>query len=166
MYLNKIINKIEDNNSVILCGETSSGKSTLINNLIGSNLTTSKYNNTTLDFIKLKYLNYFIYDTPGIMINENKKISDKIIVSTKQLSDKYVLIVDDIKMRVNGNLTFIVPDNVKINSKKEDVKLGSIIKIDKPSDIELKNGGFIFIKSPCIIEANEELGVRNSIIGR
>jgi len=166
MYLNKIINKIEENNSVILCGETSSGKSTLINNLIGSNLTTSKYNNTTLDFIKLKYLNYFIYDTPGIMINENKKISDKIIVSTKQLSDKYVLIVDDIKMRVNGNLTFIVPDNVKINSKKEDVKLGSIIKIDKPSDIELKNGGFIFIKSPCIIEANEELGVRNSIIGR
>lgn len=166
LYLNEIISKIEENNNVILCGETSSGKSTLINTLIGSTLTTSKYSNTTLDFIKLKYMNYTIYDTPGIMINENKVNTDRIVISTKQLNDKYVLSVGDIKLRVNGNLTFIIPDNVKIISKKEDVKLNYTIKVDKPTDIEINDGGFIFVKKSCIINSNEKLGVRNSIIGK
>jgi len=166
LYLNEIINKIEENKNVILCGETSSGKSTLINTLIGSNLTTSKYSNTTLDFIKLKYVDYVIYDTPGIMINENKVNTDKIIISTKQLSDKYVLSVGNLKLRVNGNLTFVVPNTIKITSKKEEIKLENVIKIDKPSDIEIDGGGFIFVKNSCIINSNEKLGVRNSIIGK
>lgn len=166
MYLNTIINLIEENKNVILCGETSSGKSTLINNLVDSNLTTSKYSNTTLEFIKLKYMEYTIYDTPGIMINENKTNTEKILISTKQLSDKYVLSIDDIKLRVNGNLTFIVPDRVCISSKKEDIRLEEKIEIGKPSDIELQNGGFIFIKNSCIIEANQKLEVRDSIIGK
>lgn len=166
LYLNEIINKIEENKNVILCGETSSGKSTLINTLIGSNLTTSKYSNTTLDFIKLKYMDYVIYDTPGIMINENKVNTDKIIISTKQLSDKYVLSVGNLKLRVNGNLTFVVPNTIKITSKKEDIKLENVIKIDKPFDIEIDGGGFIFVKNSCIINSNEKLEVRNSIIGK
>lgn len=166
LYLNEIINKIEENKNVILCGETSSGKSTLINTLIGSNLTTSKYSNTTLDFIKLKYMDYVIYDTPGIMINENKVNTDKIIISTKQLSDKYVLSVGNLKLRVNGNLTFVVPNTIKITSKKEDIKLENVIKIDKSTDIEIDGGGFIFAKNSCIINSNEKLGVRNSIIGK
>lgn len=166
MYLNNIINLIEENKNVILCGETSSGKSTLINNLIGSNLTTSKYSNTTLDFIKLKYIDYCLYDTPGIMINDNKNNLDKIVINTKQLSDNYVVTIDDIKLRVNGNLTFIIPDNLNISSKKEDVVLTEKIEIKKPSDIELKNGGFIFIKNPCIIESSQKLVIRDSIIGK
>lgn len=166
LYLNKIINLIEENESVILCGETSSGKSTLINNLIGSNLTTSKYSNTTLDFIKLKYLKYIIYDTPGIMVNDNKKNADKVVINTKQLSDQYILTVDDLKIRVNGNLTFIVPENLKISTKKENIKLENSIEIKKASDIELSNGGFIFVKKACIIESNKKLVIRDSIIGR
>jgi len=166
LYLNKIISLIEEKENVILCGETSSGKSTLINNLIGSNLTTSHYSNTTLDFIKLKYLDYCIYDSPGIIISEKKNNTEKIVVSTKQLNDSYVLSVGDIKLRLNGNLTFIVPHNLKITSKKEDIQLESIIEINKPSDIELPNGGFIFVKNSCIIKSNKSLGVRNSIIGK
>lgn len=166
LYLNKIINLIEENENVILCGETSSGKSTLINNLIGSNLTTSKYSNTTLDFIKLKYLDYCIYDTPGIIINDDKNNTEKIVISTKQLSDKYVLSIGDVKLTANGNLTFVVSDNLKITSKKEDIELKNIIEINKPTDIELENGGFIFIKNPCIIKANKNLGIRKSIIGK
>jgi len=166
LYLNKIISLIEEKENVILCGETSSGKSTLINNLIGSNLTTSKYNNTTLDFIKLKYFDYCLYDTPGIMINENKNNAEKIIICTKQLTKNYVLSIGDVKLRVNGNLTFIVPDNLKITSKKEDMQLENIIEINKASDIELPSGGFIFIKNSCIINSNRNLGVRDSIIGK
>ena len=161
----KIYILIESHSNVILCGETSSGKSTLINKLIDSNLTTSKYSNTTLDFIKLKYMDYVIYDTPGIMINENKQNTEKIIISTKQLSDKYVLTIGNIKLRCNGNLTFIVPDNIKISSKKEDIILDEVININKPSDIEL-DCGFIFIKTSCIINANKKLGVRKSIISK
>lgn len=166
MYLNKIINLIEEKETVILCGETSSGKSTLINNLIGSNLTTSKYSNTTLDFIKLKYLDYVIYDTPGIMINENKNNLENITISTKQLSDNYVLTIGNVKLRTNANLTFVIPDNLKITSKKEDIDLNEVIEIDKPTDIELEGGGFIFVKNPCIIKSNRILGARKSIIGK
>lgn len=166
LYLNKIINKIEEHESVIMCGETSSGKSTLINSLIESNLTTSKYSNTTLDFIKLKYMNYTIYDSPGILINENKKSIEKIKIFTKQLNDNYVLNIDDLKLRVNGNVTLFVSDNTKINSKKEEVKLENKIEITKSSDIELNNGGFIFIKNPCIIETNLKVDVRDSIISK
>ena len=165
LYLNKIINKIEEYKNVILCGETSSGKSTLINNLIDSNLTTSKYSNTTLDFIKLKYMDYIIYDTPGIIINSNKKSVEKISIFTKQMSDKYVLSIGDLKLRLNGNITLLVNDNVKINSKKEDIELENVVEINKSSDIELENG-FIFIKNPCIINSNQKLNIRNSIISK
>jgi len=163
--LNKIINFIESEKNVIMCGETSSGKSTLINNLIGSNLTTSKYSNTTLDFIKLKYLDYIIYDSPGFIINHNKKSVEKIKILTKQLNDKYILTINDIKLRTNGNITLFVSDDVVIGSKKEDVKLDNVTKINNSSDIELDNG-FIFIKNPCIIESNQKLNVRKSIISK
>jgi len=166
LYLNKIINKIEEYNTVILCGETSSGKSTLINNLIGSNLTTSKYSNTTLDFIKLKYMDYTIYDTPGILINENKKSIENIKILTKQMNDNYVLTVGNLKLRCNGNITLFFSDNIKINTKKENVNLDNKINITKSSDIELLDGGFIFVKNPCIIESNLKLNVRDSIIGK
>ena len=156
--LNKIINLIEEEQNVIFCGETSSGKSTLINK-------TSKYSNTTLDFIKLKYLDYSIYDSPGIIINENKKSIEKIQIFTKQLSDNYIISIDDIKLRVNGNITLFLNDGVKITSKKEKVELKNKINLTRSSDIELKNG-FVFVKNPCIIEYNKKLNVRNSIISK
>lgn len=166
LYLNSIIDLIEEHKNVLLCGETSSGKSTLINNLVGSNLTTSKYSNTTLDFIKLKYMDYCLYDTPGIVINDNKSNIDNISISTKQLNENYVFNIDNLKLRVNGNLTLIIPSNINVSSKKENIKLEEKIEIKKASDIVLLNGGFIFIKNPCIIEANQKLEVRNSIIGK
>ena len=70
--LNIITNIINKYQNIIICGETSSGKSTLINKISNSILTTSKYNNTTLDFIKVKYNNGYIYDSPGLIINSKK----------------------------------------------------------------------------------------------
>lgn len=162
--LNKIINTIELDKNVVLCGETSSGKSTLINKLIGSNLTTSKYSNTTLDFIKLKYLDFNIYDTPGIIINDKKKSIEDIKIKTRSLSDEFVLTIGDLKIKGIGNITLFVSDNVFISSKKENVKLDNKREVSN-SDIELDNG-FIFIKNPCIIESNKKLNVRKSIISK
>ncbi len=165
MYLNKIINIIKINKEIILCGETSSGKSTLINKLIGSNLTTSKYNNTTLDFIKLKYLDYVIYDTPGILINELKQNTEKIVIKTKQINDKFVLNIGDLKINGNGNLTLFIPDYINVSSKKENIENFSNEKVLDNQDLVL-DSGFIFIKKGMNIKINKNLEIRNSIIGR
>lgn len=163
--LNKIIRLIEDNKNVILCGETSSGKSTLINQLVGSNLTTSKYNNTTLDFIKIKYLDYVIYDTPGIIIKDNKKSIERIRIKPLSLNNDYILNIDDYIIRCNGNVTLLVNDDVIVNTKKSDILLNNKITINNASDIELDKG-FIYIKSPCVIEVNKKVRVRKSIISK
>lgn len=163
--LNKIINKIESAGNVIFCGETSSGKSTLINKLTSSNLTTSKYNNTTLDFIKIKYLEYSLYDTPGIIINENKKSVENIKIKTCQLTDKYVVSIGKYKMRCSGNITLIINGDIEISSKKSDIVLENKVDIKDSSDLEI-DGGFIFVKNSCTIECNEKLTVRKSIISK
>ncbi len=161
LYLNYLKNLINYYKEVIFCGETSSGKSTLINNLIGTNLTTSKYQNTTLDFIKIKRDDYVIYDTPGLNILKRDNY-DKIKVITKKLSNDYVLEVDDLKIKGTSNITLFISDKSVVKSKKEDLKLDYVIKIDKPTDILFKNG-FIFLKDNNI-NINKDLERRNSII--
>ena len=161
LYLNYLKNLINYYKEVIFCGETSSGKSTLINNLIGTNLTTSKYQNTTLDFIKIKRDDYVIYDTPGLNIL-NRDNYDKIKVITKKLSNDYVLEVDDLKIKGTSNITLFISDKSVVKSKKEDLKLDYTIKIDNPTDILFKSG-FIFLKDNNI-NINKDLERRNSII--
>ena len=163
--LNCIIQNIIHNENVILCGETSSGKSTLINKLVGTNLTTSKYNNTTLDFIKLKYDNYAIYDSPGFNL-QNNFCYDKINVYTKQLSEKYVLNINDIKIRCNGNITLVMNNNFDFKSKKDNSKLNNILNIEDNTDILIPNYGFIYVKNGIKIECNKNLEIRKSIIGK
>lgn len=165
IFLNDIINIIKNNKKVILCGETSGGKSTLINSLIGSKLTTSKYNNTTLEFIKLKYEDYILYDTPGIIINNNKKSIDKIVLLQKQMNSDYTLFIDNLRINGNGNFTIIGSNILKISSKKDNSKLDYFYKIDDNSDIVLDNG-FIYLKKGIDIYTNMKIEIRKSIIGR
>lgn len=161
--LNKLIDFIEEEKNVIICGETSSGKSTLINKLISSNLTTSKYSNTTLDFIKLKYMDYVIYDSPGLGINTNKKNITNIKVITKVLKSDYNLIIDDIVINGSGNVTLFLDENVNVVSKKKKDEFQYKYSIKDREDIELDNG-FIFVKNGFSISSNKELGIRDSII--
>lgn len=161
--LSKLIDFIEEEKNVIICGETSSGKSTLINKLIDSNLTTSKYSNTTLDFIKLKYMDYVIYDSPGLGINTNKKNITNIKVITKVLKSDYNLIIDDVIINGNGNITLFLAENVKVISKKKKDEFKYKYSIKDKQDIELDNG-FIFVKNGFSISSNKELGIRDSII--
>ena len=160
-YLNKVIELIKENKNVIFCGETSSGKSTLINSLTNKGLTTSKYNNTTLDFIKIKINDYTIYDSPGLIINPNKKSIDNIIMYTKKLSNDYVLNINDLKLKGTGNITLLLDKNIIIKSKKEDIKLNYEIDVNN-KDIILDNG-FIYVKKG-IIKSNKKLNIRDSII--
>jgi len=165
MYLNNIIKLIEEHNNVIFCGETSSGKSTLINNLLDSKLTTSKFNNTTLDFIKLKYLDYTIYDTPGIIFNNIEKDYNNIIIKNKEINDNYIINIDDLKIKTNGILTFYIMNNSNIISKKDDTILDKKYIVKDKSDIVIPNG-FIYVKKGLTIYSNKELEIRNSIIGK
>ncbi len=165
LYLDRIVNIIELHEKVVFCGETSSGKSTLINKLLDTNLTTSKYSNTTLDFIKLKMGEFLIYDTPGLIINENKMNIDKINVWTKHLSEDYVLEINDLKLKGNGYITCFLDSNVKVNSKKDNTLFEYNKVIKNNSDIELENG-FIFCKNEIEIKSNKPLSVRCSIIGK
>ena len=161
-FLTNIVDIINQNEKVILCGETSSGKSTLINKIFKTELTTSKYDNTTLEFMKLKQDNLVIYDTPGIYI-KNKKYLDNIKIYTKRLSADYLLSIDNLQLRGTGNLTIIVNDKVIIKSKKVKLDLNYENKIMGNKDIELDNG-FIFIKDGINIYSNEKLNIRDSII--
>lgn len=162
--LNNLLSIIESNKRIILAGETSSGKSTLINNLFNTSLTTSKYNNTTLDFIKINKDDIIFYDTPGI--NLRKKVEDKKIkVITKKLSNDFVLTVGDLKLKGIGNITIFVSDNISITSKKEDIKLDYNFEIDNNSDIELPNG-FILVKNKVNIKTNQNIAIRKSIISK
>ncbi len=159
-------NIIISNNKVILCGETSSGKSTIINNLTNSKLTTSKYNNTTLDIIKINYDNNVIYDTPGIIINNNIKDNNKLIIKNIQINKDYVIEIDNLILRCNGNITVILNSSKNIITKKSNILLDNKQTISNKSDIILPKGGFIYVKSSMEVESNIKLEVRKSIIGR
>ncbi len=163
--INKIIKLIEENKKVILCGETSSGKSTLINSLTDSLLTTSKYNNTTLDFIKIKYLDYIIYDSPGFIVSNFKNV-EKYRLLTKTLNSKYIYDIGGIKITGDGNITLFLPHDYLLSSKKDNSSLKYELDIKSVSDIILPNGGFIFIKNNMKLKVSQELEIRKSIIGR
>ena len=163
--LGSIIKIIEDKKKVIFCGETSSGKSTLINNLIGSNLTISKYDNTTLDFIKLKYLDNIIYDSPGLFLKNNSIELNKIIISPKQINNNFIYNIDDLYIKGNGNITFFINGNYKINSKKDNEEK-EYITIDDNKDLVIPGVGFIFVKNKASIWLSKDIEIRKSIIGR
>ena len=149
MSLNYIKDLIAINHEVIFCGATSSGKSTLINNLLNVNLTTSKYQNTTLDFIKITKEEGIIYDTPGITLN-NYISTGKINTSIRKLAPDFVLTINNLKLSGIGNITLYLDSNDLIKSRKENINLEYIYKIDKPTDL-IVPGGFIFIKNKLII---------------
>ncbi len=161
LYLNRLVNLIKEYEKVIICGETGSGKSTLINKITNSNLTTSKYNNTTLDFIKIKLNNYIIYDTPGLIINKNKVNIDKIMLYTKSLKKDFILSIDDLKIMGVGNLTLLVSSDVVIKSKKDNSKLNYEYDLVN-KDIVLDNG-FIYVNNGKI-KTNRKIEIRDSII--
>ena len=164
--LNRIIDLIEEQKCVTFAGLTSSGKSTLINKLLDTSLTTSKFNNTTLDFIKLDYLDYTIYDTPGLIVNTDSL--DNINYKLIQNKPEYRLIIKDYILDIDSciGLTLYINGKYKVITKKNSEVLENTYNLNGYVDIVLPGLGFIYVKNSTNIKSNkEDLVIRKSIIG-
>ena len=171
--INVLKNIIDKQNKVLFAGFTNAGKSSLINKLIDSNLTVSRKSNTTLDFVKLKYNNTTIFDSPGFIDDcfyDEQKFNKRIKTRSYQLKDKYYLSFNDIKLSsdIDNNLTFYINNNIFINKRKKDDEVLTSIKVNNNTDLIIKGIGFINVKKECNIFINIDkklYEIRSSIVG-
>lgn len=167
----KTITKIclEEKN-ICLAGFTNAGKSSLINALVGSDITVSKKSNTTQDFIKLNVDGINIYDAPGFMSNINRENIPKSIIRpiTYQFPSKHYLLIQDIKLNIleNSNFTIYVGNEANIIRRKENENVECKIIVPKNSDVIIKGFCFINFKNTCMISLNtKDYEIRPSIVG-
>lgn len=167
----KTITKIclEEKN-ICLAGFTNAGKSSLINALVGSDITVSKKSNTTQDFIKLNVDGINIYDAPGFMSNINRENIPRSIIRpiTYQFPSKHYLLIKDIKLNIleNANFTIYVGNEANIIRRKENENVECKIIVPKNSDVIIKGFCFINFKNTCMISLNtKDYEIRPSIVG-
>lgn len=167
----KTITKIclEEKN-ICLAGFTNAGKSSLINALVGSDITVSKKSNTTQDFIKLNVDCINIYDAPGFMSNINRENIPRSIIRpiTYQFPSKHYLLIQDIKLNIleNSNFTIYVGNEANIIRRKENENVECKIIVPKNSDVIIKGFCFISFKNTCMISLNtKDYEIRPSIVG-
>lgn len=167
----KTITKIclEEKN-ICLAGFTNAGKSSLINALVGSDITVSKKSNTTQDFIKLNVDGISIYDAPGFMSNINRENIPRSIIRpiTYQFPSKHYLLIQDIKLNIleNSNFTIYVGNEANIIRRKENENVECKIIVPKNSDVIIKGFCFINFKNTCMISLNtKDYEIRPSIVG-
>lgn len=167
----KTITKIclEEKN-ICLAGFTNAGKSSLINALVGSDITVSKKSNTTQDFIKLNVDGINIYDAPGFMSKINRENIPRSIIRpiTYQFPSKHYLLIQDIKLNIleNANFTIYVGNEANIIRRKENENVECKIIVPKNSDVIIKGFCFINFKNTCMISLNtKDYEIRPSIVG-
>lgn len=167
----KTITKIclEEKN-ICLAGFTNAGKSSLINALVGSDITVSKKSNTTQDFIKLNVDGINIYDAPGFMSNINRENIPRSIIRpiTYQFPSKHYLLIQDIKLNIleDSNFTIYVGNEANIIRRKENENVECKIIVPKNSDVIIKGFCFINFKNTCMISLNtKDYELRPSIVG-
>ena len=173
--LTNVLKKIKKD--VYFVGLTNSGKSTLLNKILDSdNITTSIMPNTTLENIKIKYNDIFIYDTPGINyenvdysnIKLHKKINTKKFIKpiTYQTKNNFTLSIEDyftIWTDRKNSFTLYCSNELNINKTFQDIT-ESEIKINDNTDIVIKGIGFINIKKECIVKCDlNKIEIRPSI---
>lgn len=167
---NKLI-KHNTSNNIYFIGNTSSGKSTLINKIISNyttldkDITTSMYPNTTLELINIKINNINFIDTPGL-INKGsitnyidsktiKRINPKKEIKplTYQLSNTGTLLIDNL-VRIDykcikTSMTVYINNGIpvkKINSNRNDLK-----QYNKKEFINVNNEDIV-IEDLCFIK--------------
>lgn len=160
---------LEEKN-ICLAGFTNTGKSSLINALVGSDITVSKKSNTTQDFIKLNVDGINIYDAPGFMSNINRENIPRSIIRpiTYQFPSKHYLLIQDIKLNIleNSNFTIYVGNEANIIRRKENENVECKIIVPKNSDVIIKGICFINFKNTCMISLNtKDYEIRPSIVG-
>lgn len=170
LNISTITNLCLENKKVIFVGFTNAGKSSLINSLIGSDITVSNSQNTTQEIIKLNASGITIYDAPGLMDNVNRENIPKASINPRsyQFPSKHYLSINGIKLNVkeNSNFTIYVGNEVKILRRKETHNVECNIIVPKNSDVVLKGLGFIkFSKTTLISLSSNDFEIRPSIIG-
>lgn len=167
----KTITKIcLEEKKICLAGFTNAGKSSLINALVGSDITVSKKSNTTQDFIKLNVDGINIYDAPGFMSNINRENIPRSIIRpiTYQFPSKHYLLIQDIKLNIleDSNFTIYVGNEANIIRRKENENVECKIIVPKNSDVIIKGFCFINFKNTCMISLNtKDYEIRPSIVG-
>ena len=155
---------------ICLAGFTNAGKSSLINALVGSDITVSKKSNTTQNFIKLNVDGINIYDAPGFMSNINRENIPRSIIRpiTYQFPSKHYLLIQDIKLNIleDSNFTIYVGNEANIIRRKENENVECKIIVPKNSDVIIKGFCFINFKNTCMISLNtKDYEIRPSIVG-
>lgn len=166
------IKKNSISNNVYFVGYTNAGKSSLINKLMynyactKSEITVSCMPNTTLDTISIKFNNFCLIDTPGIItkginfsndiikkLSKNKKIKP---VSYQIKGKQYIFIENILKLELEDNdIIIYVPGNFIVDRYYKDKNIldnnYKSFDIDKTSDIVIPGLGFIKVmKRGCI----------------
>ena len=176
LYNNLI--KHNKTNNIYFIGNTSSGKSTLINKIISNyttlnkDITTSMYPNTTLEIINIKINNINFIDTPGL-INKGsitnyidskaiKRINPKKEIKpiTYQLSNTGTLLIDNL-VRIDytcnkTSMTVYINNGIpikKINSNRNDLK-----EYNKKEFINIKNEDIV-IEDLCFIKFTNSINL-------
>ena len=164
--IDSLINYLITNNirECYILGETNSGKSTLINNILDAfdskltKTTISSSKNTTLDFIRLNVNNNLtIIDSPGFVTDSyevNCPIKKIIKPLTYQMKDGEVLKIDKfyLKFSIATSITIYSAYELEIKKYyKDDISFTYNEKINSNSDIVIYGLGFINIKNECII---------------
>ena len=158
--------------TVIFAGFTNAGKSSLINALVGSDITVSSKINTTQEFIRLVVEDIVIFDAPGF-IGEFYKADvpkTKIKPITYQLASKYYLKIGDIDIasEADNNLTIYMNNEINIDKRriKDTLEYGLIIPTNH--DLVIKGLGFISFSKITRLYINIDskyYEVRPTIIG-
>ena len=158
-----IFKYLEKNNykTAYIMGITNAGKSTFLNNIlkeyhINKEVVVSKYQNTTLDFIKFNINDFRIYDTPGFLYEclddslLNKEIKPISLSINKPMTisiNKYYFYFKE----PNKIILYLSNNNYQ-KSFKEDK--GEEVLIQKNSDIVLPGLGFLNVKIATTIKTN------------
>ncbi len=168
--LNEIRNICLEEKNVLFAGFTNAGKSSLINSLVGSNITVSHKSNTTQDFIRLNVDGVTIYDAPGFMSHFKRENVPKNLIKpiVYQLENKYYLKIDNLKLNIqsNSNLTIYMSNTISIDKRREKENVLCDVAVPSNSDLIIKGYGFIKFSKATFIKINTlDYEIRPSIIG-
>lgn len=165
--ISKLRNKSLCKKKVLFTGFTNAGKSSLINKLFASDVTVSSKSNTTQDFIKIKYEDIIVYDTPGFISKTIREVIPKSNLKPKtcKLKHDYTLNFLDYELNTNIDTNITIYMNIDIKSKKKNSDITCNMSIPSNSDLVIKGIGFISFKNSSTININGDVEVRKSIVG-
>lgn len=162
--INKFLSLANDT-KVMLCGLTNMGKSSLINKMIGSDITVSNKENTTQEFIEVAS---FI-DAPGFVSNYKVLVAKtEIKPITYQLKSKYYLLIGEYILASDKdiNITLYLPNNITVEKRRKREEYNYNLNINNNEDLVIKGLGFIKFSSEAKVFINDSnIEIRPSIVG-